>query len=315
MTDLQDPTPGLPDSVTILPGATAPDPADSLMVTLSESERLIETIDEVAGGNRARPVAAGSFPEVWIWGVPLARLTYGETIDQVDRLIERGEPAFFVTANLHYAMLTDRDPRLRAVNDRAAFVVADGMPMVWYSRLARKRLPERVAGADLIYLLSRRAAERGHRVFMLGGAAEVAEKAADNLRRRYPGLKIVGVETPMLADLSAREHAELIRRISLAGPDLLFVAFGQPKGELWLAENYQALGVPACVQLGASFDFVAGRVSRAPRWVQRIGAEWVYRMRREPRRMIPRYFNDAVFLLKAVFRDIVSLFGSWRQPH
>jgi N-acetylglucosaminyldiphosphoundecaprenol N-acetyl-beta-D-mannosaminyltransferase len=222
----------------------------------------------------------------------------------VDGLIDRAAPGYFITANLHYAMLTDRESRLAEVNRRAAFLVADGMPLVWYSRLLGRPLPERVTGADSIYRLCQQAARRGHRVFLLGGAPEVARQAAENLRRLSPGLRIVGIETPMLSELSPQEHARLIRRIRHARPDLLFVAFGQPRGELWLAENVDALGVPACVQVGASFDFVAGRVARAPKWMRRIGAEWTYRIWREPRRMVPRYFADAVFLVKAVLRDV-----------
>jgi N-acetylglucosaminyldiphosphoundecaprenol N-acetyl-beta-D-mannosaminyltransferase len=195
------------------------------------------------------------------------------------------------------------------VNDQAAFLVADGMPLVWYSRLLGQPLPERVAGADLISLLFNRAAERGYRVFLLGGAGNVAEQVATIARKRYPALKIVGVEAPVLSELSPEEHRALIARIRRAEPHLLLVAFGQPKGELWLAENCRALGVPACVQLGASFDFIAGRTRRAPPWMQRIGAEWLYRAWCEPRRMIPRYVQNAAFLVKAVARDILGITG------
>src|SRR3989339_1492415 len=106
----------------------------------------------------AEHITATYADRVWIWGLPLARLTAEQTVDEVDRLIQRRRPSLFITANLHYAMLSDRDARLRAVNDRAAFLVADGMPLVWYSRLLGRRLPERVTGADLIYLLAQRAA-------------------------------------------------------------------------------------------------------------------------------------------------------------
>lgn len=244
--------------------------------------------------------------EVAIWGIRLARLTYRQTLDQVDHLIKRAEPAFFITANLNYVMLSDRDSQVRAANDQAAFLLADGMPLVWYSRFRRRSLPERVAGADLIYMLAERASQRGHRVFMLGGGPQVAEEAGSVLRQRYPALQIVGIEAPMTDELSPREHDLLIARIRDARPDLLFVALGQPKGEIWLAENHRALGVPACVQLGASFDFVAGRVARAPRWIQRIGGEWLYRICRQPRRMIPRYFQNALFLVKAILRDCLQ---------
>jgi len=271
---------------------------------LTENEPLT---GQIAAPPSTEPVEPAGFDRVWIWGVPLARLTYRETLDEVDRLIRRREPAFFITANLHYAMLSGRHERLRSVNDEAAFLVADGMPLVWYSRLTRRPLPERVAGADLICMLFEQAAERGHRVFLLGGAGDVAQEVARICQERYASLQIVGVEAPMLNEMSPEEHEALVARIRQARPDLLLVAFGQPKGELWMAENCQALGVPACVQLGASFDFVAGRTSRAPKWLQRIGAEWLYRTWCDPQRMIPRYFQNAVFLVRAVARDVVSL--------
>jgi len=272
----------------------------------TETQHLIDEIGPVVLQAPTGQAEHRALDVVRIWGVPLARLTYEQTLDEVDHLIRRGEPAFFITANLNYAMLTNRDQRLRSVNDQASFLVADGMPLVWYSRLTGRPLPERVAGSDLIGMLFDRAARRGHRVFLLGGAGDVAEEVARISRERYPGLKIVGIEAPILGEMGPEEHAKLTARIRSARPDLLLVAFGQPKGELWLAENYRALGVPACVQLGASFDFVAGRTPRAPRWMQRVGAEWLYRIWREPRRMIPRYVRNAVFLCTAIVRDVMS---------
>jgi len=270
---------------------------------------VVQTLERMCESDRPETGAPVSRSEldgierVTVWGLRLARLTGEATLDAVDRLIARGEPSYFITANLHYAMLSHRNPRLGAVNRRAAFLVADGTPLVWYSRLLRRPLPERVAGSDLIYSLSQRAAQRGHRLFLLGGAAGVAEQAAAELCRRYAGLAIAGVEAPELAGLSPGDHAALIGRIRRARPDLLLAALGQPKGELWLAENYLALGVPACAQLGASFDFVAGRIRRAPRWTHRTGLEWAWRMGREPRRLVPRYLADAAFLVRAVLRD------------
>jgi len=243
-----------------------------------------------------------SRPLVRLWGLPLLPAMFEEAVDEVERLIKARQPAYFITANAHYAMLTERDPRLAEVNRDAAFVLADGMPLVWYSRWRRRPLPERVAGSDLIYALCRRAAQRGYRVFFLGGLPGVADEAASRLCRLFPGLAIAGVEVPPFRPLTADEHQRMMERIRTAAPDLLFVALGQPKGEIWLHENYRALGVPACVQLGASFDFVAGRVPRAPRWLQRLGLEWAYRIWREPRRMLPRYAANAWFLARAWWR-------------
>jgi N-acetylglucosaminyldiphosphoundecaprenol N-acetyl-beta-D-mannosaminyltransferase len=124
------------------------------------------------------------------------------------------------------------------------------------------------------------------------------------LRQRFPGLQIAGVASPPFRPLNAEEHDDLVSRIRQARPDILLVALGQPKGELWLSEHYQALGVPVCVQMGATLDFVAGRVRRAPRWLQRLGLEWMFRAIQEPRRLGPRYFADLLFLGKAMLRDV-----------
>jgi N-acetylglucosaminyldiphosphoundecaprenol N-acetyl-beta-D-mannosaminyltransferase len=218
-------------------------------------------------------------------------------------LVEAGGPSYFITANAHYAMLTERDPALRAINERAAFILADGAPLVWASRYGPAPLPERVAGSDLIYDLCERSASRGLGLFLLGGAPGVAEEAARRLEALYPGLRIVGAESPPFRPLSAEEHEALLGRIRRASPDLLLVAFGQPKGEFWLSENLPSLGDVVGVQVGASLDFVAGRVPRAPRLVQRIGMEWAYRMWREPSRLAPRYARNAAFVLKMLKRD------------
>lgn len=238
---------------------------------------------------------------VYVWGLPLAPVTFEQALDRIDSLVATGRPSFFITANLNYAMLSDADPRLRALNEKAAFVLADGMPLVWWSRLGPRRLPERVAGSDLIYGIAARAAVHGHRVYLLGAGPGVADEAADRLRARYPGLTIVGVECPPFRRHTAAEEQEQVERIRAARPDILFVAFGQPKGEFWIADRLDPLGVPVCVQVGATLDFVAGRVRRSPRWMQKTGLEWVYRMLQEPRRLARRYLDNGLFLVRAVF--------------
>src|SRR4051812_44615649 len=147
--------------------------------------------------------AQGPLEPVWVWGLPLAPVTFGQAIDRIEALIKAGVPAYFITANLHYAMLTAGDPRLSPVNRGAAFVLADGMPLVWASRWRPRRLPERVAGSDLVPALCERAARRGYRVFLLGGPPGVAEEAGCQLCARFPGLQVVGVECPPFRELSA----------------------------------------------------------------------------------------------------------------
>ncbi|MBN2022418.1 MAG: WecB/TagA/CpsF family glycosyltransferase [Pirellulales bacterium] len=259
----------------------------------------------------AEPLAP---PTVTVWGLPLARIDMDDLVDCVDRLVERRRPSFFITANLHYARLCRADRTLQDVNRRAAFLVADGMPLVWYSWLLRRPLPARVTGADAVYRLCQRAAERGHRVFLLGAAPEVARRAADILRGLFPGLNVVGVRSPAFAALSPDDHEQLVDEIRRTEPDVLFVALGQPKGERWLARHVEALGVPACVQVGAALDFIAGRVHRAPRWARRLGVEWLFRAVGEPRRLVPRYAADAAFLAGALARDLsTAVRGLWRK--
>jgi N-acetylglucosaminyldiphosphoundecaprenol N-acetyl-beta-D-mannosaminyltransferase len=238
---------------------------------------------------------------VWVWGLPLAPVTFDQALDRIDRLIAADEPSLVITANLNYAMLADADPRLRAVNERAALVLADGMPLVWWSRLGPRPLPERVAGSDLIYGICERAAQKGHRIYLLGAGLGVADEAAAKLVQKYPGLTIVGVECPPFRRLTAAEERGQIDRIRAARPDILFVAFGQPKGEFWIGDRLDRLGVPVCVQVGATLDFVAGRVKRSPRWMQKTGLEWVYRMLQEPRRLAGRYLDNLLFLTRAMF--------------
>lgn len=242
----------------------------------------------------------------WIWGLPLARMTRGEAVDEVMRLIEAGRPSFFITANAHYAMLTAERPELGPINDRAAFLLADGLPMVWASRRGPTPIPERVAGSDLIYDLCERASKLGRRIYLLGGAEGIAVEASRKLRDLYPGLQIVGTACPEPGDLSGEGCRRLIGAIREAKPDLLLVAFGQPKGEIWIDKHLGELGVPVCVQVGATLDFVAGRVRRAPRFFQKTGLEWAYRIYTDPARLAPRYARNALFLLRQVAGELIK---------
>lgn len=233
-----------------------------------------------------------------VLGLDLAPLTLAETLEHIDELIARGEPSYIITANLNYAMICDEDRRLTAINDAAALILADGMPLVWAARAAGTPLPCRTTGADLVPALCSRAAEHGYRVFLLGGLPEAAAAAAAALQARLPDLEVVGVESPIIDDLTREETTALVARIRSARPDILLVALGQPKGELWIAEHYRQLEVPVSMQIGAALDFAAGRVRRAPRWMQRTGLEWLYRLAMEPRRLWRRYVSNGLFLLK-----------------
>ena len=238
-----------------------------------------------------------------VWGLPLTALTRQGAVDRVDQLVRDRVPAYFITANVHYAMLTAEVPELDAINRKAAFILADGAPLVIASRRTNNPLPERVAGSDLIYDLCRLAADRGYGIFLLGGPPGIADEAARRLTARFPGLRIVGTACPEPAELIEPRVDGLIATIRATRPDLLFLALGQPKGEFWLSRHLETLEVPVVAQVGATLEFVAGRVQRAPRVLQRLALEWAFRIYTDPRRLGPRYWKNAWFLARQILRD------------
>lgn len=196
------------------------------------------------------------------------------------------------TGNLDHLYLAQRDHAFRAAYEGADLVLADGAAVVWLSRLARGPiLPERVAGSDLFWELTRASALEGLRLFFLGGAPGSAVRAAIAAERRHPGACIVGTYCPPVSAFDTEEEQWRIKGIvRSAKPDVLLVALGAPKQEIWIAKNKEELGVPVSIGVGGSFEMAAGIARRAPEPVQRIGLEWLYRFAQEPRRLFRRYF-------------------------
>lgn len=242
-----------------------------------------------------------------VWGIEFARITMQQAVDLADRIIKRRHPEYFITANLNYMMLTRQHPRLQEINRQCCCVVADGMPIVVRSRLGSHPLPERVTGADMIFQLAKLAAEKRYRLFLLGGAEGVADAAAKRLVDQLPDLPIAGTYSPPFRPLDAMEEEQMIQTIRRSQPDILLVAFGQPKGEIWIADNLKRLNVPLSIQLGASFDFLAGTARRAPRIWQAIGCEWLYRALSDPKRLVPRYWSNLLFLTKLLMTDLLTI--------
>ncbi|MEM0927445.1 MAG: WecB/TagA/CpsF family glycosyltransferase, partial [Planctomycetota bacterium] len=239
----------------------------------------------------------------WIWNIPFACVTKAQAVDRIEQLVLRDEPSYVITANLNYAMLHHHHADLGPITRSADFIVADGQPIVWRSRLGHRRLPERVAGSELIHDLAALAARHRWGIYFLGGAPGVAQACANKLVEDHPGMTVSGVESPPFRQLTGAEKAQQADRIRTSGAKILLVAFGQPKGERWIYENHQSLGVPVSLQLGASFDFIAGNAKRAPKIWQRFGCEWIYRMLGDPRRLVPRYGANLRFLAEALIRD------------
>lgn len=238
-----------------------------------------------------------------VWDVPFDCVTLHQAVDRIELLIQRRIPSYVITANLNYVMLHHDQLDIPAITRDAELILADGQPIVWRSNIGANQLPERVAGSELIHHLASRAGQNKWGIYFLGGEPGIANKCAQQLARDYPGMRIAGVESPPFRELTATEQAEQGKRIRNSGAQILLVAFGQPKGERWIHQNYQRLGIPVSIQLGASFDFIAGTAKRAPKLWQNLGLEWAYRMLTDPMRLIPRYWSNAKFLATALIRD------------
>ena len=231
------------------------------------------------------------------FGVSFANLTLPEFLELVDARVADRTPAFVVTPNVDHICRIQQDDAFRAAYGRAWLRVVDSTILVWASRLLRAPLREKLSGSDLIYLLSEHAARKSHRVFYFGAAPGVAEAAAQALAQRYPGLEVAGTHCPPMDFEKEHEtHQAALDAVNAAQPDILFVAMGCPRQEIWLAEVFEQLGVPVAIGIGASLDFASGRVKRAPVWMQKSGLEWFWRLCLEPRRMWRRYLvQDAAF--------------------
>lgn len=197
-----------------------------------------------------------------------------------DRIASR-TPGYVVTLNGALLVQAARDQALRDLVNGAALVTADGIGVVVAARILSVNLRERVAGIDLAIALCEREATAGYRIFLLGGAPGVAQAAADVLRARHPTLQIVGARDGFF---SSGEERGVCAQIRAARPDVLLVGLGAPRQESWMRQWSGALGVPVSIGVGGTFDVLAGRIPRAPRWMQRRGLEWLYRVSREPRR-------------------------------
>jgi N-acetylglucosaminyldiphosphoundecaprenol N-acetyl-beta-D-mannosaminyltransferase len=227
-----------------------------------------------------------------ILGVPFSRVTAAEVLDRIQHMITSSRPHHIATANLDFAVQARHDVELRRILFDADLVLCDGMPLLWASRWFGDRLPERVAGSDLVPLILAQAARRGHRPFFLGGDPGTVAEAVARVQAEYAGLDVAGCYSPPFSPVLDMDHAEINARIRAARPDLLLVGLGNPKQEKWIAMNYRKLGVPVSIGVGGTIDFLAGRLPRAPVWMQRAGMEWFFRFTREPRRLFPRYARD-----------------------
>ncbi|MEW6302485.1 MAG: WecB/TagA/CpsF family glycosyltransferase [Verrucomicrobiota bacterium] len=235
-----------------------------------------------------------------VLGVGISVLNLSSATQLLVEAMRQRTRGYVCVTGVHGVMEARQDEDFRRILNRALLCTPDGMPMVWMGRLAGRREMGRVYGPDLMLELSRVSATHGFRHFLYGGTNGVTAELKDRLTARFPGLQIVGTYEPPFRPLDAQEEAGLVARVAAARPDILWVGLSTPKQEKFMAEYLPRLDVPLMVGVGAAFDMHSGRVRQAPRWMQRSGLEWFFRLCQEPRRLWRRYFrNNPRFVLLA----------------
>jgi N-acetylglucosaminyldiphosphoundecaprenol N-acetyl-beta-D-mannosaminyltransferase len=249
------------------------------------------------------PEPAGGPPRVDVLGVGVSCLTLDSAVEEVSGWVTRGERRYVCVTGVHGVMECQRDPHLRRIHNTSGLTTPDGMPMVWSARWAGARGVCRVYGPDLMLAVMARAVERGWSSFFYGGGPATADLLADRLTSLFPGLRVAGTATPPFRPLTPREDEDVVRMINDSGARLVWVGLSTPKQERWIAEHVGRLRANALFGVGAAFDLVAGTIPQAPRWMQRSGLEWTYRLGREPRRLWRRYLrNNPAFVVKVLAR-------------
>jgi N-acetylglucosaminyldiphosphoundecaprenol N-acetyl-beta-D-mannosaminyltransferase len=233
-----------------------------------------------------------------VLGVPVSAVNLQAAVDIIGEWIRSRERHYVCVTGVHGVMESWRDEELRRIHAAAGMVTPDGMPMVWLLKMAGHRHADRVYGPDLMLAMFAAGVEQGVRHFLYGSTPETTARLKDNLLSLYPGARIVGIHSPPIRPVGAPEDDAICRMIDDSGADIVWVGLSTPKQEVWMARHRDRLRCPVLIGVGAAFDMHAGAVRQAPRFIQRSGFEWLYRMALEPRRLAWRYLrNNPAFVV------------------
>jgi N-acetylglucosaminyldiphosphoundecaprenol N-acetyl-beta-D-mannosaminyltransferase len=228
-------------------------------------------------------------------------VSMSEAIQNIESLIKNNTKSYIVAINVDVVMKIEKDAYLKEITDNADMVLVDGKPLVWISKIHKRPVKAKISGSDLVPELCAVAAKKGYTLFIMGGKDGIARQAKKRLEEQYQSIKIVGTYAPPLGFENDEQELDKINHmISEVHPDMLVACFGCPKQEKWIYENYQKYDATVSICAGATVDFLAGNVKRAPRWMSEHGLEWFYRFMKEPRRMFKRYFVDDVKIVRLV---------------
>ena len=233
-----------------------------------------------------------------VLGVGISAINIPMAVRVIDRWIRRGTKNYVCITGVHGVMESQRDPELKRIHNAAGMVTPDGMPMVWMNRLRGNCHVSRVYGPDLMLEVCQQSVKKGHKHFFYGGAEGVAELLKQKLTEKCPGLQVVGTYCPPFRPLTDDEDRDLVKMINASGADIVWVGLSTPKQERWMSKHVGRLDAPVMVGVGAAFDFHAGLKKQAPKFIQKSGFEWLFRMVTEPKRLWKRYMvNNPLFIL------------------
>jgi len=243
-----------------------------------------------------------------ILGIRFARINMENALKVIEGSIAKRRKFQVCVTNAYSLVLMQKDEKFKDITDSADLVVADGKSLVWISRLYGEPIPERVAGPDLAYELCKTSAKKGYNLFFLGSSPTISRKMVERLKKMFPSLQIVGAYSPPFKkQLLKRQNEKMIALINKVKPDVLFVGLGAPKQEKWIWKHKDELQVLVSIGVGAAFDFIAGTVKRAPRWMQKCGLEWFFRLCQEPGRLWKRYLIGNAIFLWLVLKEFIKI--------
>lgn len=229
----------------------------------------------------------------------VSNITMNEALDDIEKMIRSKKKSYVVAVNVDVIMKIEQDEELKTITNEADMVLTDGKPLIWISKLKKAPIKEKISGSDLVPKLCELSDKKGYTIFILGGKDGIAEQAKKKLESQYKNIRIVGVYSPKFGfEDDKKELTKINSMINKKKPDLLFVCLGCPKQEKWIYNHINEYDAKVSICAGATVDFLAGNMKRAPKWMSNCGLEWFYRFLQEPKRLFKRYFIDDIKILK-----------------